>query len=172
MFNQLIFAQATTSGDLIALNITDYSLIESNNAPVTLTLSNQVVGTALSTVSNSDLILKLSSISPEFTTRQITSKIGSGSVPTGTILKVESAACTTINSGGNLGIVSQEITLSTTDQNIITGIGSCYTGNGSNDGYKITYTWGPTNVAADYNLIKATASSVNVTILYTISAAN
>lgn len=179
LLNHSIFAQpggggssATTSGDLIELNITDYSLIQSNNAPVVLTLSTPVGGNALMTVTNSDVILKLSSLNPVSTSRQVTSKISSGSVPVGTILKVVSAPCTTTNSGGNLGTVTQAITLSTTDQNIITGIGSCYTGTGIDDGFKLTYTWAPTNIAADYNLIKATSSNVNITIVYTISAAN
>ena len=172
IFNQLIFAQTTTSGDLIALNIADYSLIESSNTTVALSLNSFAVGSALMTASNSDVFLKLSSLNPESTTRQVTSKITSGSVPAGTILKVVSAPCTTINSGGNLGIVTQSITLSTTDQNLISGIGSCYTGTGINDGYQLTYTWAPTSISADYNLIKATTSSVNITIVHTISATN
>lgn len=165
-------ASAVSSGDLIELNIADYSLIESNISSVALSLSTPSSGASLSTVSNSDIFLKLSSINQQFTTRLVTSKIISGTVPLGTILKVVSAPCTTLNSGGNLGVVTQSITLTTTDQNLITGIGSCYTGTGNNDGYQLTYTWGPTSIAADYNLIKATTSNVNITVVHTISAAN
>ena len=92
-----------------------------------------------------------------------------GSVPPGTILKVIAEKCTEINSGGKLGRPGAAINLSGMDQNIIVGIGTCYTGTGYNDGHQLTYTWIPTSVGADYDLIKSTSSTVNIMVAYTLS---
>ncbi|WP_265429900.1 hypothetical protein [Chryseobacterium sp. YIM B08800] len=81
------------------------------------------------------------------------------------------AAAATGSGGGTLGTPAAQLTLSATDQTIISGIGSAYTGNGANNGHNLTYALaagsGPGAVAA-YADLQATASTV-ATVTYTIS---
>jgi hypothetical protein len=173
LFVERAFAQSYTAGDQITLHVNDFCLIETNHAPVNLTLSTAVAGTPVTSVSNSDMYVKISSIVPWLSRRLITARLVSGAVPPGTRLTLISAPCTTANSGGRRGTpVSTPIVLSSTDQTLVTGIGSCYTGTGYNDGYKLTYTWGPYNPATDYDLMQATTNPVILTIVLTITDHN
>lgn len=171
MFCNFIWAQDFTAGDMITLQINDYSLIESNHAPVSLTLSGSVAGAPVSSVSNSDMYLRLSSLVPGNTNREVTVRLSAGSIPSGTTLTLISAPCTITNSGGRLGQpILAPLELLVVDQNLITGIGSCYTGTAFNDGYQLTYTWSPTSLATNYSLIEASSSPVNITVVFTITA--
>lgn len=81
------------------------------------------------------------------------------------------AAAATGSGGGTLGTPAAQLTLSSTDQTIISGIGSAYTGNGANNGHNLTYALaagsGPGGVAV-YADLQATATTV-ATVTYTIS---
>jgi len=164
-------AQSYTAGDLITLHVQDFSLIDTNHAPVNLTLSASVAGTPVQSVSNSDMYVKISSIVPGGTNRSITARISSGTVPPGTKLSLVAAPSTTANSGGSLGtVVSTPMNLSSADQILVNSIASCYTGTGYNDGYRLTYTWYPYLPATNYNLIQATTTPTTITIVLTITA--
>ncbi|MEA1878531.1 MAG: hypothetical protein U9N86_16950 [Bacteroidota bacterium] len=164
-------AQDFTAGDEITLQIQDYSLIDSNHAPIAMNLIAAVAGEPAPTVSNSDMFLKISSIVPGATNREITARIAAGVIPAGTQLTLQSAASTTINSGGRLGTpILTPIVLSDIDQPIVLDIGSCYTGTGYNDGFQLTFTWGPDGPETNYHLIEATAEPVSLTVVFTITA--
>ncbi|REC43850.1 hypothetical protein [Chryseobacterium sp. 5_R23647] len=81
------------------------------------------------------------------------------------------AAAATGSGGGLLGTPTTQLTLSATDQIIISEIGSAYTGNGANNGHNLTYALaagsGPGGVAV-YADLQATATTV-ATVTYTIS---
>lgn len=81
------------------------------------------------------------------------------------------AAAATGSGGGLLGTPAAQLTLSATDQIIISEIGSAYTGNGANNGHNLTYALaagsGPGGVAV-YADLQATATTV-ATVTYTIS---
>ena len=82
----------------------------------------------------------------------------------GIALKVVAGA----NAGGGAGTAGSPtsiVTLSTTDQNIVTGIGTCYTGDGTSNGHNLTYSLATT----DYSLIKYTSTPTVVTVTYTIT---
>src|ERR1035437_4234749 len=79
-------AQDHTDGDIISLQVQDYCLIDTNNAPVSLTLNSSVAGTPVTSVSNSAIFIKVSSVVPNNTYRSITARISSGTVPQGTKL--------------------------------------------------------------------------------------
>jgi len=96
------------------------------------------------------------------TTRNVSAQITSGSVPSGFILRVQPTAAT--SGAGTRGTVSGVITLSGSAQNIVTAIGSCYTNNGVNNGYRLTYTL----VKNTYSAIKFDQPA-NLTITYTLS---
>lgn len=163
------WTQDWTAGDNVTLEVQDFSLIETNYAPVSLSLTTSTAGAAVAPVSNSDLFVKISSIVPGGTNREITARISNGYVPAGTNLTLASAPCTTTNSGGILGTpVASPITLSVIDQDLVTGIQTCYTGTGYNDGYQMTFTWGPDSPETNYSLIES--STTNITVVFTITA--
>lgn len=170
LFSGKSSAQSFTAGEQITLQVSSYSLVATNNAPVNLTLSSAAAGLPITSVSNSDMYVKVSSIVPGGTHRELTARISSGTVPVGTRLTLISAPCTTTNSGGNLGTpYTTPIVLNSVDQELVDYIGTCYTGTGYNDGYRLTYTW-MRDPAVNYGLITASASPVAITVVITINA--
>lgn len=169
LFSGETVAQITV-GAQITLHVNDYCLMNTNGEPVNLTLTSSVAGAAVPTVSNSDMYVRVSSLTPGGTYRKITVRVTSGTVPTGTRLTLGAALSTNANGAGTCGVVSPTIILNATDQTLIHGIGSYYTGTGLTDGYRLTYTWGPYSPATDYHLIKATVVPTTLTIMLTISA--
>lgn len=165
-----LLAQSYTAGEPITLAISSYSLIATNNAPVNLTLTSAMAGAPITSVSNSDMYVKVSSIVPGGTHRELTARIASGTVPVGTKLTLVAAPCTTTNSGGVLGTAfTTPILLDAIDKELVDMIGTCYTGTGYNDGYRLTYTW-MRDTAINYGLIKSTTSPVTLTVVLTITA--
>ncbi|MBA4851225.1 hypothetical protein [Emticicia sp. BO119] len=73
----------------------------------------------------------------------------------------------TITGGqGSLGtIVSSPVTLTTSDQDLVTAIGSCYTEDGVNKGSNLTYSFTP--ITANYGLL--VSSTPTVTVTYTLT---
>ncbi len=166
-----IVAQSYTAGDQITLQVTDFCLIDTNHAPVSMTLSASVAGTPVASVSNSDMYVKVSSIVPGNTNRKITVRISGGTIPAGTRLSLQAALSVNLNGGGRHGsIVVTPVVLSATDQDLVNGIGSYYTGTGYTDGYRLTYTWAPYLPATNYNLIQSTTTLTVITVVLTITA--
>ncbi|MBT4968183.1 MAG: hypothetical protein HN704_04945 [Bacteroidetes bacterium] len=161
-----------TAGDAVVLQMPEISLIDTDHAPVTLTLTTSIAGESVAaSVSNSDMWIKITSVVPGNTHREIKAKIV-GTVPPGTTLSILPTDATLTNSAGNLGdAVVSPITLTSTDQNIITNIGSCYTGTGSTDGYQLTYTWSLDNPTANFGLLEAN-SGTSVTVYLTLTQSN
>lgn len=162
-------AQEWIAGDNVTLGVSSYSLMDTNHAPVNLTLTTLTPGTIAQEASNSDVFVRVSSITPGGTNREITAKIFSGSIPAGTTLTLVSAPSTTANSGGNLGIaITTPITLSFIDQILVSGISSCYTGAGYNDGYQLTFNWSLVDPAINYSQL--VAATHQITIVFTLTA--
>ena len=171
LFSGITVAQSYTAGDQITLNVTDFCLIDTNHAPIAMTLSASVAGTPVGSVSNSNMYVKVSSIVPGNTNRKITAKMSGGTIPAGTRLTLQAALSTNLNGAGRQGVVVvAPIVLSTIDQDLVTGVGSCYTGTGYTDGYRLTYVWAPYLPATNYKLLSATAKPTVITIVLTISA--
>lgn len=81
------------------------------------------------------------------------------------------AAAATGSGAGTLGTPSAQLILSASDQTIISGIGSAYTGDGANNGHNLTYALAPgsgSGTVANYADLEATSTSV-ATVTYTIS---
>ena len=170
-FSGRTIAQSYTAGDQIALHIQDFCLIDTNHAPVALTLSASVAGTPVASVSNSDMYVKISSTVPGNTSRKITVRVSGGTIPVATRLTLLAAQSVNLNGGGRLGtVITTPIVLSATDQDIVTGVGSCYTGTGYTDGYRLTYTWAPYLPATNYQLLQSTTTPTVITVVLTISA--
>lgn len=67
---------------------------------------------------------------------------------------------------GDRGGSAGEVTLSTTDQDVVTSIGSCYTGDGTSSGRNLTYSIAPKT--GDYGSIVANPTGHTITVTYTI----
>lgn len=73
------------------------------------------------------------------------------------------------NGEGTMGTPSAQLTLTGIAQNIITGIGSAYTGDGANNGHNLTYSLVASGAGtANYADLEADAGT-DVTVTYTIS---
>ncbi|PXY01657.1 hypothetical protein DF185_09320 [Marinifilum breve] len=112
--------------------------------------------------SNSDLWLNYSSIkstvNPTRTVNVQMSKI----IP-GADIKVAAAAHAGTGEGA-VGTPAGELTLTTSAQTLVNGIGSCYTGDGVSNGHNLTYSL---VVGSDYSALEKTNEPVTIT--YTIS---
>lgn len=118
--------------------------------------------------SNSDLWLNYSSIKDSANaTRKITAQITSGTLPSGVTLTV-TAGADAGNGDGTMGSSAGAVTLSTTDQDVITGIGSAYTDDGVNNGHNLTYALTLGGGAGSYALLDA-SNNTTIQITYTIS---
>jgi len=137
-----------------------------------MTLSTSVAGSTISPVSNSNAYLRVTSVVPSGTTRKVSAIISYGAVPAGTLLRLSAAACSNANYSGSMGsVTSSPITLNNaSNQTVIDGIGSCYTGSSSTDGYQISYTWLPDQ--SNYRSIHATTDAISLSITFTIAASN
>lgn len=102
-----------------------------------------------------------SAILPAGAARRITASVNQ-LIP-GTDLRIQAAAASG-SGGGVLGTPSGQIILTTAAQTIISGIGGAFTGNGTNNGHRLTITLVPNTYA---NLIARTNTPVVIT--YTIT---
>ena len=163
-------AVAQTATNEISLGMPEVLLLASNSAPVNLVLSPQSAGNAVSSsVSSSAARVLISSVVSGTQTRTMSAKVTTGEVPAGTLLKLEALA-PNVNFVGTAGTLGAEVTLnSETDMQIISGIGTCYSGTSSDDGYGLKYTCGIPASPEDYALIRA-SGGVSVTVTLTLSA--
>jgi hypothetical protein len=112
--------------------------------------------------SDNSAYLQYTSTVPSSQTRNVTAAWGgTDSAPAGTQLKLQASP----QSGEGTG--AGEIVLSSSSQNVITSIGSCYTGTGGSDGAQLTYTLEVT----DATTLVANASET-VTVTFTVTDAS
>ena len=93
--------------------------------------------------------------------RKITASV-SPVIP-GIDIKIQAAAASG-SGGGTLGTPSAQVTLNTTSQTIISGIGGSFTGNGANNGHRLTISLSPNT----YSNLSARTNTA-VVIVYTIT---
>ena len=101
------------------------------------------------------------------TSRSVSVKISNNNVPDGMLLKVTSGSDAG-KGDGTLGTSSGQITLTSSDQTVISGIGSGYTGDGTSHGHNLTYALSLDPTAGSYEDIDFD-QDVTLTITYTIS---
>lgn len=92
-----------------------------------------------------------------------------GEIPKGLTLKVKASEVS--GSGkGSLGQSAGEVTLTNEPTDVIVGIGSCYTGNGVNNGHYITYKLENDPASDEYAMAAQQHTSLNV--IYTLTDYN
>ncbi len=121
-------------------------------------------GETMADQTDNNLWLNVTSIVATGNTRDISVKIDAPI--TGLDLKVESAAYA--GSGfGSWGSAQPEVTLSTADQTLVSGLKSGYTFNGADNGYNLTYTASP-KAHADFGDMVSTIGT-DITVTYTLT---
>ncbi|MDP3353594.1 MAG: hypothetical protein Q8S44_07630, partial [Flavobacteriaceae bacterium] len=97
-------------------------------------------------------------------TRKVSIQITGGTVPAGLQLSIAAAAYSGTGAG-TTGTSAGTKILTGTSQDLITGIGSAYTGNGVSNGHNLTYTLAQIGSYADLDF----NSSNTLTVTYTLS---
>ncbi|PWW16227.1 hypothetical protein DEU40_13222 [Chryseobacterium sp. AG844] len=163
-----------TDNHTVTISIPEVALVDiepsaTKNITLGFTAPTEAGNPIIPAAANTTLWLNYSSIkSVADPTRNVSVKMNA--IIPGVDLNVTAAAATGAGAG-TLGTSAGLLTLTGTDQTIISGIGSAYTGNGANNGHNLTYAIaagsGPGGVAA-YADLQATAT-VAATVTYTIS---
>jgi len=158
----------------ITISVPEVALVDiepaaTKNITLGFTAPTEAGNPVIPNTSNTTLWLNYSSIkSVADPTRNVSVSVNA--IIPGIDIQVTAAAATG-SGGGTLGTPVAQLTLSATDQTIISGIGSAYTGNGANNGHNLTYALtagsGPGGVAV-YADLQAAATTV-ATVTYTIS---
>lgn len=163
-----------TDNHTITISVPEVALVDiepaaTKNITLGFTAPTEAGNPVIPNTSNTTLWLNYSSIkSVADPTRNVSVSVNA--IIPGIDIQVTAAAATG-SGGGTLGTPAAQLTLSATDQTIISGIGSAYTGNGANNGHNLTYALaagsGPGGVAL-YADLQAAATTV-ATVTYTIS---
>lgn len=126
-----------------------------------LTAPTEAGNPAVSTVNNSKWINFTSAV-PLGTTRRITVQYF-GILPSGLNIRLNTSAYSGSGAGPRGNAVSL-ITLSAVSQTVINNIGGAFTGNGSSNGYNLSYSL----TISNYSLLRFQSSPSPITITYTM----
>ncbi len=167
-----MYSQSSYYTQSITIVIPEVQLVNAvdatgNPGAVTLVLTSNVAGTKLQSGTGTSYV-QVSSIVAPGQTRRIQASYDQ--IPGGTTLDVTGVLPSSSNGSGSFGASANTVTLSTTPQDIYTGIGSCYTATGPGDGYELDWQFNPGTGAA-YSLINATTGFATIVTL-TITAGN
>lgn len=173
MLSTNVNAQGTaTSNQELTMGINEVLLINAVNdagvpGAVALQLTATIAGNAISGGAGTSYA-QLSSIIASGQTRNITAAVDG--IPAGTSLLVTTSVPASGNQAGTLGTGTADVPLVNlaAAANIVTGVGSCYTGTAALDGYKLDWTW-DAGAAGDYGSIVATVGAT-ATVVLTITA--
>lgn len=169
LFTTQLFAQTNTTTQDLTMGIPEVLLINAVDstgvtAAVSLQLTTNTAGTAISGGSGSSFA-QVSSIVASGQTRKIQANYDQ--IPAGTTLDVTGDLPVSGNGDGTFGASSNTVTLSTTAQDIFTGVGSCFTGTAPKDGYKLNWQWNAGAAGQYANILATTGSTTVVTLTIT-----
>lgn len=171
LMGQNVFGFAQTELDGIATYVTIpyVSLldIEPGSGSIGLILSQPTeagMPTMNSNTTNNSKWLNYTSCNSASVNRKISVAIASGTIPAGTVLDLTASAYSGGGQGGTFGSPNSTIQLSNSNQTLISGISSCYTGDGSDNGHCLTYNWRVVN----YGQLKTTSAS-NLILNFTMT---
>ncbi len=154
------------AGEAVSYSLPAMRILDLEGVAPTLTFVAPIqAGAAIADVTSSTSWINYTSIIESLATNKVSVAI-TGTVPAGTTLKVVAAAHAGTGDG-TYGTPTAAVTLSATAQNLITTIGSCYTGDGNTNGHQLTYTWS-VNPASYASVVAAAGTGITAT--YTILA--
>lgn len=170
-----VFAQdSETDSHQLTINIPDVALLDIESA-----LSNDITLEAAGPTeageklnfdeTNTDLWINYSSIVGTDHTRKVTVQITDGDVPAGLDLTVLAGAYSGSGKGTTGTPAASAINLNNKlAADIISGIGSCYTGDGASNGHQLTYQVKESTDASAYSNLNFD-NSATLTITYTLT---
>jgi hypothetical protein len=135
---------ADTATQTVQLNVDDICLIDVTGDPPALAITAPAAGgQPPQGDSDNSTYAQYTSVVCSGTARAVTANWGAAdAAPAGTQLSLEVTSLT----AGCGSIVAGGVNMSSTAQNIVTGVGSCATGVGATDGAQLTYTLSVTDV--------------------------
>ncbi|MEA5461777.1 hypothetical protein VB796_22095 [Arcicella sp. LKC2W] len=148
--------------------ILDLELSSSKNIAASFIAPTEAGNPITVPANNTSLWLNYSSI-VEPTGADATRKVSVKTSATIPGIDIKVTAATDAGAGaGTKGVpVAAGVILTTADQDLITGVGSCWTDTGTSKGHQLTYEFGLTSAATYSNLASGTTT---VTVTYTLSA--
>jgi len=164
----IAFAQDNnTDNHQVSIVIPEISLLDiepeaSKDISITMVAPTEA-GDALADQTDNNLWLNVTSIVASGDTRSISTSIDAAVA--GLDLKVVAGAYSGAGFG-SWGAAQPELTLSTSSQDLVTGIKSGYTFNGDGNGYQLTYTVAP---KGDNTFGDIVADTENITVTYTLT---
>lgn len=153
------FAATASDNQAVTLNIDEVAEITAG-ADITMTIvGTGTPGTQPADPTDSSSHLQYTSI-VDTGTRKVQAKLAAATVPAGTSLLLTASGL-----GAAEGTAAAQITLSITDQDLITGIGSVATGANASDGPQLDYVWQIDDMTAlDHG------NDATVTVTFTLTA--
>ena len=148
--------------------ILDLELSSSKNIAASFVAPTEAGNPITVPVNNTSLWLNYSSI-VEPTGVDASRKVSVKTSATIPGIDIKVTAATDAGAGaGTKGVpVAAGVVLTTADQDLITGVGSCWTDTGTSKGHQLTYAFGLTSAATYSSLVSGTTT---VTVTYTLSA--
>jgi len=167
-FSANVMAQDTQeAGQAVTYTIPAMAILDiEGTAPALSFVVPEQAGSPIAAVTNNATWLNYTSVIVTGTTNKVSVAL-SQAMPVSTTLKVTAGADAAAGNG-TMGTAPAPVTLSAIAQDIITGIGSCYTGDGISKGHNLTYEWSVD--AAGYAALVTNAQASDVTVTYTIAA--
>lgn len=164
LLSNLLFSQ-TTGNRTVAVTLPLVTLVDiepAGNLAMNFTAPSEA-GLPLTapTANTTKWINYTSAIAAGGLTRRITASVNQ--VIPGINIRLQAAAAAG-SGGGTLGTAASPVTLATTAVNIITGIGGAFTGNGANNGHRLTISL----VVSNYTNL-TTRTNTPIVITYTIT---
>jgi len=153
---------ATTVNSAVSVSIASFCLIAVTSSSVSLTITNpSTPGSVPANTTNSSTYAQYSSTVASGVTRRITAAWETGnSAPSGCDLRLQATP------GSGQGSSAGQIVVSTTAQNIVTGIGGCATGTGATSGAQLAFTL---FINAMTSLVAGQSTSATLTLTMTDS---
>jgi len=153
---------ATTVTSAVSVSIASFCLMAVTSSSVNLTISNPgTPGNIPANATSTNTYAQYSSTVASGVTRRITAAWATGnSAPTGCDLRL------TATPGSGQGTSAGQKVLSTSAQNIVTGIGGCATGTGGTSGAQLAYTL---NINTMTSLVANEIKSASITLTMTDS---
>lgn len=164
------YSQSNQATNTISLGMPEVQLLKSTTPAINLTLSPGEAGLAVEqSKSDESTRLLISSVISEGKAKHLSAAVTTGSIPPGTFLRLV-VLDPSDSFVGTPGAFAVEVELGATAKNIIENIGTCYSGTGADDGYKLKYTFGVITAQGSYELIRA-STGTEVTVTLTLASA-
>ncbi|MFC2097768.1 hypothetical protein ACFLSI_05480 [Bacteroidota bacterium] len=168
---QSIAQDSNIAETLINLVIPEVAQIDFHGSSKLITFNStnnnrQSVEQVITSATDDKTWINYSSIVKPGSTNRISVQISDGELPPGAAIDL-AISYEAMSGKGATGISCGQITLRSYPQDIITDIGSCYTGSGINKGHQLTYTW-KTYGGRELNSLREMNYTIKVT--YTIAS--